>query len=567
MGTEDSSINTGAAGAAGLAADARRSGSGRKPLLVIARFEWRILKRDRTALWIAGLLGLIATLSALNSFFAVRRQHQAVSEAVREQASQYEKTRTEIERAERKRVEQGLSLTALRSGAPAPEAVRSNIGAFRAALPPGSYAVLGLRPDDLYPANYTYRLNERFSPYQPTVGTRSLAGLFPERSTENPLALWLGQFDLAFVMIYLYPLAILALSFNMVAAEREAGALALVLSHPIRFRALVLGKLGVRALLMFSCGILVPAFAALVAELCLPARGTVLSLLLWMLAAAGYGAFWFGLAVCVNAFGRSAAGNALWLAGCWIMFVALIPPLVNLTAQTLRPLPASLSYADVERAANLKFNAEADQIGLEIRDAVNSAHQVISGDPASQARRDQAYYDVVAQIPEGGELLAEYFKRHPEWPQPATPGQLNYAVEEARREAIERRLTDVVERMNAERERRQSLIDGLAFFSPAILFQNVVDEITGASCARHRRFLAQMDGYVRARDALFTSKIIRRENVRATDIDRIPRFEYREESFLQVVKRSAINIIGLFLPMSLIVWFVSRSLRRFSAIV
>jgi ABC-2 type transport system permease protein len=561
MSAEDSSIKT------GMASDAHKSGSGRKPFLIIARFEWRILKRDRTALWIAGLLGLIATLSALNNFFAVRRQYQAVSEAVGEQAAQYEKTRMEIERAERKRVEQGLSPTALRSGLPAPEAVRTNISNFRAALPPSSYAVLGMRQDDLYPANYTYRLGERFSPYQPTVGTRSLAGLFPERSTENPLALWLGQFDLPFVMIYLYPLAILALSFNMIAAEREAGALALVLSQPIRFRALILGKLGVRALLILICGVLVPAFAALGAELRLPARGTVLSLLLWMLAAAGYGAFWFGLAVCVNAFCGSAAGNALWLAGCWIMFVALIPPLVNLTAQTLRPLQASISYADVERAANLKFNAEADQVGFEIRDAVNSAHQVISGDPAGQARRDQAYYEVVAQIPEGAELLAEYFKRHPEWPQPATPGQLNYAVEEARLEAIERRLADVIERMNAERERRQSLIDGLAFFSPAILFQNAVDEITGASQARHQRFLAQLDDYVRARDALFTSKIIRRENVRAVDIDQISRFEYREESFLQVVKRAAINLIGLFLPTSLIVWFVNRAMRRFSAVM
>jgi ABC-2 type transport system permease protein len=561
MDAEGSFVN------AGMAADARKSRSRIKPLLVIAHFEWRILKRDRTALWIAGLLGLIAALSALNSFFAVRRQHQAVSEAVREQASQYEKTRTEIERAERLRVEQGHSLTLLRSGAPAPEAVRTKISNFRATLPPGPYALLGTRQDDLYPANYSYRLSERFSPYQPTVGTRSMAGLFPERSAENPLALWLGQFDLAFVMIYLYPLAILALSFNMITAEHEAGALALVLSQPIQLRALVLGKFGVRALLVFSCGVLIPTFAALVAELRLPVRGTVLSLLLWMSAAAGYGAFWFGLAVYVNALGRSAAGNALRLAGCWIIFVALIPPLVNLTAQTLRPLPASLSYADVERAANLKFNAEVDRIVFEILDAVNSAHPVISGDAASQARRDQAYYDAVAQIPEGGELLAEYFNRHPEWPQSATPCQLYYAVEEARREAIERRLTDVIEQMNAEQERRQSLIDGLAFFSPAILFQNMVEDITGASRARHRRFLAQLDGYVRARDALFTSKIIRRENVRAADIDQISKFEYREESFIQVVKRAAINLIELFLPTSLIVWFVSRALRRFSAIV
>ncbi len=538
----------------------------RSPLLIVAQFEWRGLKADWTALLIVALLGSIAALAVLNSFFIVRSQHRAVGEAARDQAAQYQKTRREIEKAEQQRVERGLPLNALRSGLPSPEAVRISLGNFRAALPPVPYRALGLGQSDLYSQSYSYKLNERFSPFHPTVGNRSLAGLFPERSAENPLALWLGQFDLAFVLIYLYPLAILALSFNLVAAEREAGALALILSQPIRFRTLILGKLSVRGSLILLCGILLPALAALVAEMRLPTRGTLLRLLLWLLAAAIYGAFWFGLVVCVNAFGASATSNALWLAGCWIVFVALFPPMVNLIAQALRPLPATLSYADAERAANLKINAEADRLGFEIREAVNSRHLVISGDPVSQARRDHAYYDVIAQIPEGGELLTQYFKHHPEWPQPATSGQLNYAVEEGRRESIEMRLANVIERMNAERDQQQSLLNGLSFLSPVILLQNVVDEITGSSRARHQDFLAQLDDYIRARDALFTSRILRRENVRAVDIDQIPKFEYREESSRQVIKRTAINLTGLLLPTLLIFWFASRALRRFSAI-
>jgi ABC-2 type transport system permease protein len=55
-----------------------------------------------------------------------------------------------------------------------------------------------------------------------------------------------GRFDLAFVILYLYPLLILSLGYNLVSGEKEAGTLALTLSQPVALRTLVAGKVAMR---------------------------------------------------------------------------------------------------------------------------------------------------------------------------------------------------------------------------------------------------------------------------------------------------------------------------------
>ena len=59
-----------------------------------------------------------------------------------------------------------------------------------------------------------------------------------------------GRFDLAFVTVYLLPLLVLALSFNVLSEEREQGTLALTLSQPVSARDVVGAKLAFRALLV-----------------------------------------------------------------------------------------------------------------------------------------------------------------------------------------------------------------------------------------------------------------------------------------------------------------------------
>jgi ABC-2 type transport system permease protein len=50
---------------------------------------------------------------------------------------------------------------------------------------------------------------------------------------ENPVNLVFGAFDLAFVLAFLLPLLVIALSFNLISGEREQGTLALQQAQPI----------------------------------------------------------------------------------------------------------------------------------------------------------------------------------------------------------------------------------------------------------------------------------------------------------------------------------------------
>ena len=65
----------------------------------------------------------------------------------------------------------------------------------------------------------------------------------------SPRKLLVGHFDLLFVMVYGYPLLIIALTYNLLATEREEGTLALVLAQPIRLRTLVAAKIALRGAL------------------------------------------------------------------------------------------------------------------------------------------------------------------------------------------------------------------------------------------------------------------------------------------------------------------------------
>ncbi len=63
----------------------------------------------------------------------------------------------------------------------------------------------------------------------------------------NPTHLLSGSFDLAFVIVYLYPLLLLAISYNVLSGEQEQGTLALTVASSARLTTVLAGKLFVRA--------------------------------------------------------------------------------------------------------------------------------------------------------------------------------------------------------------------------------------------------------------------------------------------------------------------------------
>jgi ABC-2 type transport system permease protein len=171
-------------------------------------------------------------------------------------------------------------------------------------------AALAIGQRDVYPYYYT------ILPWD---------NLYLSKSTEirNPNKLLAGNFDLAFVLIYLVPLFSIAFGHNVLAEEQEQHTYSLLRVQAGSARAVVGYKLLFRfGLTLALVGVL--SGAGLVLNQ-VPAAGG----LGWLLVSALYVAFWFGWVYAVVALGRSATFNTLALLGLWVLFLLLIPSTLN----------------------------------------------------------------------------------------------------------------------------------------------------------------------------------------------------------------------------------------------
>ncbi len=182
-----------------------------------------------------------------------------------------------------------------------------------------------------------------------------------------------GQFDAAFVVLFLYPLLIFAVSFDLTATERDRGTLRMVLAQPVTLREVVAGKMIVRAAKLAVPVILIPIGVAAVSS---PVDGDFwLRAMLWIVVVLVYGAIWHGIALVVNARGMSAPANALVLAGIWLLFAVVGPSCVNLLIAVRYPMPSRVEAAVEARAATQEATVQgSQQLGQFLQDHPTTAN-------------------------------------------------------------------------------------------------------------------------------------------------------------------------------------------------
>lgn len=531
------------------------------------RHEWRILKAERTAQIVIALFVILTGFAIFNGFADVRRQQASVTEGLRGQIETYDAARKQFEEVEREKIAKGEPLNRFSSYEASPWAVQLALANFTAVLPPNSLAAVATGRSGIEPQAYSYKKYTDDSPTQPTVDAKSLGGVFPERVKQNPLKNLVGRFDLEFVMLYIYPLIILAIGFNFITADREAGTLQIALAQPIRLRTLVLGKILLRAALVFAFAVILPGIAVLLGHIYLTGDASISRLSLWFIAVTGYGAFWFSLVLLVNAVGKSASRNALVLTICWMAFVVLIPAGASLLAQTLFPTPSRIGFADAERAARFAGNAEFYRSYDLLNADFSLRYPRVAGDAASMERRERARMEEQMPVPPDETLLTTFFARRPDFSsQGLTLNQLSYVMYPAREEYIEARLAPLLSQMNNQKMRQQTTVGTLSFLSPVMLLQRTLREVAGTGRARHTHFLTQFDDYIRGRSAIFYPKMMSGETITASEFNRVPRFLYREESSRDVIKRVALPVLALIVLPLLLGFIGLRRYRRFSII-
>jgi ABC-2 type transport system permease protein len=174
---------------------------------------------------------------------------------------------------------------------------------------------------------------------------------------ENPVNLVFGAFDLAFVLAFLLPLLVIALSFNLISGEREQGTLALQQAQPIAAGKLFFHKMLARFVLLAGLTLLVtlPALALSGVPLA--------SAVAWNTAAIAvlYSLFWFLLALGVNLRGGTSAQNALVCIGAWLAFTLVVPALVNMVSQKVHPVPSRAGFQTAMRDLESRLEATREK--------------------------------------------------------------------------------------------------------------------------------------------------------------------------------------------------------------
>jgi ABC-2 type transport system permease protein len=337
-----------------------------------------------------------------------------------------------------------------------------------------------------------------------------------------------GRFDLAFVVVWLFPLLALMLSYNLLAAEREEGTLALLLSQPVSLWQIILGKALARAVIAIGgfgalalIGILIGLLTTGIQPFC---PTIILGLCSWFLLVAGYGLFWLGLAAFVNLQRHSAARNIVTLAGAWLLLALVIPSLLSNAAALIYPMPPRAELIIAER------DAEPD------------------------LARD------------GARALAAFRQAHPDL-QPAAP---TIELSDSRRQILatflenNRAFEAVARRYDDQLTKQQWLLDRLGLLSPAVVMNESLSHLAGTGSARFRQFRAQVWQWALAQRAFFVPKIMRGEKLTTEDYDTLPHFSFQDESGVVVARRALIRLIGLLAPTVLTGVITLRALRRYT---
>lgn len=437
--------------------------------------EMRLLHREGVVPWALGGLLLLLVVAALNGRALLAAQDAASAELAAESAT----------------LVQALAAQSGR-GVPAaqdPGSVGFSVLTQPVALPRAPLAALAIGQGDLLPGRYE-------------VTARGGHHFLARTELDSPLRLAIGNFDAAFVIVWLLPLLAIGMCYGIVSAERERGVLALAVAagaSPIRF---VLGKWWSRVVLAVA-GLGVATLLAAAVGGAFGRPGTAALLTFWLLASTLYVLFWFALSLWLNAGPGGSERNAMALVGAWLLFVVLAPAMTNLAATTVFAAPSRVNLT------------------TELREATEAA------DKEAAAARDQYFFD------------------HPEM-RGAEMDTRAYFTSVARSEArIAREMLPLLQAFDDQALRQQRLVALLQYLSPGTLTYQALTTLAGSDGSRHRAFRAQTLRFHEEWTRFFVARLEDGRSLTPEDYARLPRFAFVESSPRETLRGVLLPLLAL----------------------
>ena len=364
------------------------------------------------------------------------------------------------------------------------------VGGRYLTAPPAALGALSIGERDLRPSYVK-------------VALQSEQDILNHAEIQNPSHLLTGHLDWAFAVEVLLPLFLLALSYDMLSAEREAGTLAQVLAQGVSLGRLLTIRVTLRLALGLLCTLPPALIAVAVAHGVGSRREAAIDFMLTGFAVATYSLFWLLVAVAVNLFRRSGAFNATILFGVWLTIVLLAPAAIDLGSAMVYPLPSRVAQIQQQRHA-------AD-----------------------------------AATAQGAAALQQYLQDHPDLV--PTSGAMSdfYASTLVVRQESESATRSTVDQFASQRDSRERAMSRLRYLSPALSMRFALEDLARSSDAHYRDFVRQTQLSLQRWREFFVPLIMRQQHLTPDDYDAIPTFVYQAEAATTVRQRVLSSLAAL----------------------
>ncbi len=452
----------------------------------VMQLEWKVLRRDKSVLLTLLVFGIFLVLASLSGGEQSRTLEEGLTRSQQEESERFENHASNLKKLE-------ASKTPLKSSDPRDAVWMGKTGGTRlAVLPPGPLAPIATGLRDIQP--------------QAVRVTMDVA-LSAERERETPLASPTrkrsGTLDPAFLFIVLFPLVVIALSYEILSGERERGTLTMLLSHPVSQTQLVLGKAGARALLLTVVTLLSAAIGLTLAGVQWTSADTLVYFGLYSSLLVCWALLWFALAIAVNAWSVGSARNALMLVGFWLLFVVVIPGLVQVSVDTLYPPVSRIEVLHEAREATRDVESQLN--------AMEGRHDI---DPKAQG--------YAAKVIAVQEKLSE-------------------------------KLDPMMAELKVKQKERQGVLTTLQYISPAIVVQIAMEDIAGSGVKRQDQFQEQLDDFHKEFRTFFVERIKTEKEFSGKDLAEIPAMAFVEEPIGNLIQGWMAALLYLLLGTALCV--------------
>jgi len=300
----------------------------------------------------------------------------------------------------------------------------------------------------------------------------------------NPVQLLFGNFDLAFVIIYILPLLIIAFTFNVLSKEKELGTFQLLGAQPISMIKWLLQKMTIRYIIFTTITIL--SLLIIIAIFSSNAFSNVDNLISLFLLISSYILFWFAVSTIVNIKINNSSKNAFALIAVWLLIVLIIPATINQIGNSLYPTPSRLKMINEIRLIK-KENEEKQN-----------------------------------------EIMDSYLRDHPELAQENDKQKFGFWHKYfASEKVMEEKTKPLLAEYDLQLKKQQSLINTFKYISPGILMQQSLNNIAGTSEKNYNDYKKQVFEFSSEWRNYLVPMLFKGQKFKAQNYNELPNFTYK----------------------------------------